>query len=51
MLCVRVYARGLLGFIAVLVHRIDLWTSGYVPRIGALLPSGLDGSEGVTGRV
>jgi hypothetical protein len=48
---VRVYAGGLLGFIAVLVHRIRVWTSGNVPRIGALLPSGPDGSEGVTGRV
>jgi hypothetical protein len=46
-----VYAFGLLGFIAVLVHRISLWTSGNVPRIGALLPSGPDGSEGVIGRV
>jgi hypothetical protein len=42
--------RGLLGFIAVLVHRIVLWTSGGALVMGASFSSGLDRSEGVTGR-
>jgi hypothetical protein len=45
-----VVRRGLLGFIAVLVHRISLWTSGGALVTRASLPSGLDRSEGVTGR-
>jgi hypothetical protein len=48
---VRVYARGLLGFIAVLVHRMSLWTSGGVPVMGVSISSGLDRSGGVTGRI
>jgi hypothetical protein len=47
---VPVYARGLLGFIAVLVHRISLWTSAGALVMGAWLTSGLDRSEEVTGR-
>jgi hypothetical protein len=39
-----------LGFIAVLVHRISLWTSGDALVVGVSLSSGLDRSEGVTGR-
>jgi len=50
MLCVRVYARGLLGFIAVLAHRISLWISGGALVVGAPLSSALDRGEGVTGR-
>ena len=45
-----VYSFGLLGFIAVLVHRMSLWTSGGVPVMGAPLFSGLDRLEGVTAR-
>jgi hypothetical protein len=45
-----VHSSGLLGFIAVLVHRIGLWTSGGALVTGVSLSSGLDRSEGVTGR-
>ncbi|MHB8695745.1 MAG: hypothetical protein ACYDHH_31385, partial [Solirubrobacteraceae bacterium] len=45
-----VYSFGLLGFIAVLVHRISLWTSGDVLVMSASLSSGRDRSEEVTGR-
>jgi hypothetical protein len=45
-----VYARGLLGFIAVLVHRMSLWTSGGALVMAASFSSGLDRSEGVTAR-
>jgi hypothetical protein len=40
----------LLGFIAVLVHRISLWTSGGALVMSVSLYSGLDRSEEVTGR-
>jgi hypothetical protein len=45
-----VHSSGLLGFIAVLVHRIGLWTTGGALVTGVSLSSGLDRSEGVTGR-
>ncbi len=45
-----VYPFGLLGFIAVLVHRKSLWTTGAALVMSASLSSGLDGCEGVTGR-
>jgi hypothetical protein len=45
-----VYSFGLPGFIAVLVHRMSLWTSGGALVMAASLSSGLDRSEGVTGR-
>jgi hypothetical protein len=37
----------LLGFIAVLVHRISLWTSGGTLVMSVTLSSGLDRSEEV----
>jgi hypothetical protein len=45
-----VVRRGLLGFIAVLVHRISLWTSGGALVMSASLSSGRDRSEGVPAR-
>jgi len=45
-----VYSFGLLGFIAVLVHRISLWTSGGALVMSVTLSSGLDRSEGVSAR-
>ena len=41
-----VHSFGLLGFIAVLVHRIGLWTGGGARVMGVSLSSGLHRSEG-----
>jgi hypothetical protein len=45
-----VHSFGLLGFIAVLVHRMSLWTSGGALVVSVTLSLGLDRSEGVSAR-